>query len=77
MPKTILFLLFVTLFRFSGAQQTLPYTFHHINPNAFGLKDVFGQNFDSKGRMWMVCSEGLAVYNGYSASVYRSDSADA
>ncbi len=76
-PKTILFLLFVTLFRFSGAQQTLPYTFHHINPNAFGLKDVFGQNFDSKGRMWMVCSEGLAVYNGYSASVYRSDSADA
>ncbi|MFN3341660.1 MAG: two-component regulator propeller domain-containing protein [Flavobacteriales bacterium] len=65
------------LFRFSGAQQSLPYTFHHINPNAFGLKDVFGQNFDSKGRMWMVCSEGLAVYNGYTASVYRSDSANA
>ncbi len=68
--KTLICFLLIHLKVYS--QNLSDYSFNHLNFKNFGIKNVGGQLFDSKGNYWVANNEGLFKFTGYQVQKYGS-----
>jgi ligand-binding sensor domain-containing protein/serine phosphatase RsbU (regulator of sigma subunit) len=52
------------------AQQFVEPAFSYLDPEKFGANNLYHQQWDKHGGMWMASEKGLVYYNGYSTQVW-------